>query len=327
MNFFSQEQILNDSNLEIIVHSNNPLQWLWNLRIGREYYVANPAFPVFLTVSSYFLICTLLMIIDFSGNRLRFLYKYKIQVNVQVTWPMVFRALRMNLFNNVLLILPATIAQCIWVPPTPMPPEAPSVQEFLSQIFMMLIIFDFQYWIWHTTHHKIKWLYRNFHAIHHQFHSTFGWTTQYTHPWEVFTLGLFTTVDGWFFECHPLTFWGFMVANIYASVEDHCGFDFPISLSHIIPFGLYGGSAKHDMHHMRPLTNFQPHFRTWDRIMGWDCPGLQPGGIKSKELLEWEERNKSKRLNKHATQLMKGVENGLLFPEETVHSKTQLKYD
>jgi len=32
-------------------------------------------------------------------------------------------------------------------------------------------------------------------------------------------------------------------------------------------------------------------------------------------------------LNKHATQLMRGKENGLLFPEECVYSEKQLKYE
>lgn len=327
MNFFAHSEISNSSNFEGTFNSNNPLQWIWNLRIGREHIIANPVFPVVMSVSTYFIFCTIMMVLDFSGDNLKFLYKYKIQSDNKVTWPMVFRALRVTFLNNFLLILPATIAQCIWVPPTPMQAEAPSVQEFFVQIFLMLVLFDFQYWIWHTTHHKTRWLYRNFHALHHQFHSTFSWTTQYLHPWELFSVGFFTTVDGWFFQCHPLTFWGFMILNIYASVEAHSGFDFPVNLAKIIPFRIYGGSVKHDMHHMRPLTNFQPYFSTWDRLMGWECPGLQAGGVKSKELIKWEEKNKSKRLNKLATQLMKGVENGLLFPEETIHSKSQLKYD
>ena len=55
-----------------------------------------------------------------------------------------------------------------------------------------------------------------------------------------------------------------------------------------MPF--WGGSIHHDMHHQRPLTNFQPFLNQWDRLFGTYCPGLRAGGYKPKQLTDWEKR-------------------------------------
>lgn len=59
---------------------------------------------------------------------------------------------------------------------------------------------------------------------------------------------------------------------------------------HWFPF--WGGILKHDMHHQRPLTNFQPFFNYFDRLFGTECPGVRAGGYKTPELLNWEKKNR-----------------------------------
>ena len=76
------------------------------------------------------------------------------------------------------------------------------------------------------------------------------------------------------------------------SVEAHIGFDFPFLLHRVVPLGLFGGSPKHDMHHQKPLTNFQPFFNHFDRLLGFYCPPMSAGGIKSKALQDWERKYK-----------------------------------
>jgi len=118
-----------------------------------------------------------------------------------------------------------------------------------------------------------------------------------------------------------------MLINVALSIEAHSGYDLPLSPQKLIPFKMYGGSTKHDMHHMKPLTNFQPYFSTWDRIFGWECPGMKANTTKPLQLIEWEERNKSKRMARHACELMSGKENGFLSAEvsdvETIKSKSK----
>ena len=76
------------------------------------------------------------------------------------------------------------------------------------------------------------------------------------------------------------------------------GFDFPWAPHHWFPFGVYGGAPKHDMHHYKPLTNFQPYFNTWDKLMGTWCPPMAAGGFKSKQLLDFEEKKRMERQTK-----------------------------
>ena len=83
-----------------------------------------------------------------------------------------------------------------------------------------------------------------------------------------------------------------MVVSILISVEAHIGFDFPFLLHNLDPTGMIGGSPKHDMHHQKPLTNFQPFFNHWDKLLGTFCPAMSAGGKKSKELQAWERKVK-----------------------------------
>ena len=274
------------------------LQPVWNLRLGREDFIASPLFPVCLSVGFYFSFCLPFMIADLLGSKLPWMAKYKIQNDKEVTMSQIFDCLNLTFWNHILYVLPAAVAQWIWTPPTPLPELAPSVFEFLWQQMAALLVFDFQYYVWHWSHHKVRFLYKHIHALHHRYHSPFVWVTQYLHPWELVTVGFLTTTNTWFFNCHPLTTWSYMLLSIVVSVEAHIGYEFPFAMHNWFPFGLVGGAPKHDMHHLKPMTNFQPFFNHWDKIFNTFCPFMKAGGIKTKELIEYERRHKeSKKVN------------------------------
>ena len=63
-------------------------------------------------------------------------------------------------------------------------------------------------------------------------------------------------------------------------MEAHIGFDFPFLPHNLDPFKLIGGSPKHDMHHQKPLTNYQPFFNHLDKMFGTYCPAMSAGGLK-----------------------------------------------
>lgn len=268
------------------------LQVIWDLRIGREDFVSSPLFPVILSVTFYFAFCTPFMIADLYGEKWWWMHKYKIQPDKVVTYAHIFDTLSNTFWNHVLLILPATIAQMIWTPPTILPPMAPTWFEFIWQQLAILIVFDFQYFVWHMSHHKVRFLYKHIHAIHHRYHAPFVWVTQYLHPWELLTVGFLITTNSWFFKCHPMTTWAYMLLSIIVSVEAHLGYDFPFCFNNIMPFGMVGGAPKHDMHHLKPMTNFAPFFNFFDKICGTFCPPMQAGGKRPKDLLEYERRVK-----------------------------------
>lgn len=268
------------------------LQVIWDFRLGREDLVSSPLFPVFLSVAFYFSLCTPFMIADIYGKKWKWIQKYKIQTDKEVTLDQVFDTLQLTFWNHVLFILPAAVGQMIWTPPTPLPELAPSWFEFVWQQIASLIVFDFQYFVWHWTHHKVRFLYKHIHSVHHRYHSPFVWVTQYLHPWELVTVGFLTTTNTWFFKCHPMTTWSYMLLSIVVSVEAHIGFDLPFSLNNILPFGMIGGAPKHDMHHLKPLTNFSPFFNHWDKTFDSFCPPMKAGGVRPKNLLEYERRTK-----------------------------------
>ena len=57
----------------------------------------------------------------------------------------------------------------------------------------------------------------------------------------------------------------FIVAN-WVSIEVHLGYDFPWAAHQWIP--IYGGAPSHDLHHARPLSNFEPWLNYLDKLMG-----------------------------------------------------------
>ena len=61
---------------------------------------------------------------------------------------------------------------------------------------------------------QIRFLYRTIHSVHHRYHCPFSWVTQYLHPWELITIGFLTTTNTWFFNCHALTNWSYLILSI-----------------------------------------------------------------------------------------------------------------
>lgn len=155
-------------------------------------------------------------------------------------------------------------------------------------------MFDFQYFVWHYMHHHNRRLYKWAHIVHHEFHSPSAWSTQYLHPWELLCVGIYNGVMPQLFGCHPMTVLGFSFWNITVSVFDHCGYDLVLDPSHWLP--CFGGARKHDMHHMKPYTNFQPFFTYIDSYLGTECPGLLGGGVRPPELIAWEKEREAKQL-------------------------------
>ncbi|KAB0392025.1 hypothetical protein E2I00_004056 [Balaenoptera physalus] len=98
--------------------------------------------------------------------------------------------------------------------------------------------------------------------------SPFALATQYMSVGELLSLGFFDMMNVLLLQCHPLTVLTFHVVNIWLSVEDHSGYDFPWSTHKLVPFGWYGGVEHHDLHHSQFTCNFAPYFTHWDRILG-----------------------------------------------------------
>ncbi|XP_043577288.1 cholesterol 25-hydroxylase-like protein 2 [Chiloscyllium plagiosum] len=262
-------QVIQNANITQYIWTKSLLQPLWDyLRSQHQDALRSPLFPVVISVSTYFAVCTFYMILDLLAPRCPLIRRYKIHPEQHVTWEDIFKTLWHTGYNHLIYVFPAAVGQWYWRPPIPLQEEAPLVSEFLIGILGCTILFDFQYYFWHMMHHKVRWLYTTFHAIHHEYYAPFSWSTQYLSAWELVSVGFWTTIDPIILQCHCLTGFAFMVFNIWISVDDHSGYDFPWALHNLIPFGLWGGTVKHDVHHQKPQSHFAPFFSHWDWLCG-----------------------------------------------------------
>ncbi|KAH0997414.1 hypothetical protein GBA52_021278 [Prunus armeniaca] len=99
----------------------------------------------------------------------------------------------------------------------------------------------------------------------------FGLTSEYAHPAEILFLGFATIIGPAITGPHLITLWLWMVLRVLETVEAHCGYHFPWSLSNFLP--VYGGADFHDYHHRLLYTksgNYSSTFVYMDRIFGTD---------------------------------------------------------
>ncbi|KAK5773457.1 Methylsterol monooxygenase 2-2 -like protein [Gossypium arboreum] len=146
----------------------------------------------------------------------------------------------------------------------------PSWKVVLTQIIFYFILEDFVFYWGHRVLHT-KWLYKHVHSVHHEYATPFGLTSEYAHPAEILFLGFATIVGPAITGPHLITLWLWMVLRVLETVEAHCGYHFPWSLSNFLP--LYGGADFHDYHHRLLYTksgNYSSTFIYMDWIFGTD---------------------------------------------------------
>lgn len=243
------------------------LQAPWDLLLHYKSLLTSPLFPVLFSIGVYLLMCLPFMLLDCLCPWVPLIRRYKLQPNSAVSWAVVSCCLARSIFNHVVYILPLTVLHWYWRP-VYLPREAPSVPGLVLGMLACLLLFDFQYFVWHVLHHRIPWLYRTFHKVHHTFTATSALTAEHSGAWEMLSLGFFAAINPYMLGCHPLTELAFFVLNIWLSVEDHCGYDLPLATHRLVPWGLYGGAPHHDLHHLTFKSNYAPYFTHWDRLVG-----------------------------------------------------------
>jgi hypothetical protein len=75
----------------------------------------------------------------------------------------------------------------------------------------------------------------------------FGFAAEYAHPIETMVLGVGTVIGPLVLTRHYFTVLVWLIVRLFQTVEAHCGYDFPWSPRHFIPF--WGGAEFHDYHH------------------------------------------------------------------------------
>ncbi|XP_060951090.1 cholesterol 25-hydroxylase-like protein [Limanda limanda] len=248
------------------------LQPLWSVLRGHASILHSPVFPALFSLSVYLSFCLPFLLLDLLSPRWALVRSYKLQPESPVSWASARSCLALTLYNHLVFILPLTVLHS-YLRPLPLPEEAPPFLRLVAQVFVCLLLFDFQSFTWHLLHHKVTWLYRNFHKVHHTFSSTSALTAEFSGAWETLSLGVFAAATPALLGCHPLTELVFFLVNMWLSVEDHCGYDLPWATHRLVPLGLYGGARHHDLHHLKSQCNYAPYFTHWDRLAGTLCTG------------------------------------------------------
>ncbi|KAK5850360.1 hypothetical protein PBY51_001246 [Eleginops maclovinus] len=243
------------------------LQPLWDFLLGHASLLQSPLFPVFFSLGAYLTCCLPYLLLDLLSLRWASVRRYKLQSKSTVSWASVWSCLSLTLYNHLVFLLPVTVLH--WHLSTgQLPAQAPALPRLLAQVFVCLLLFDFQSFTWHLLHHRVPWLYCTFHKVHHTYTSTSALTTEASGAMETLSLGFFSGCTPVLLGLHPLSQLSFFLLNIWLSVEDHCGYDLPWATHRVVPLQLYGGARHHDLHHLKSNCNYAPYFTHWDRLIG-----------------------------------------------------------
>ncbi|CAJ0953476.1 unnamed protein product, partial [Mesorhabditis belari] len=254
------------------------LQPIWDfVKHGNEPILSSPLFPPFYALSIDYTFVAIFTVIDLFLYDVPFFKKYKIQKDRKVTWDLMKKSFVLQFWNQLLWIYPMALVQLIWVPPTFLPELAPTLFEFLTQLTIFFLAFDFTYFWFHYTFHKV--------------------TAQHLHPFELFFVGTFITAIPWIFPTHCFTYYTWLFIAQAVSYEVHLGYDFPFALHRFLFF--YSGAPAHDMHHLRPLTCFEPWLNYLDKLMGYHI---------TYEDLKKMAQEKSKKFGRYAREDEQGLE-------------------
>jgi sphinganine C4-monooxygenase len=119
--------------------------------------------------------------------------------------------------------------------------------------------------------HHNKWLYRNFHSVHHQLTVPYAFGALYNHPLEGFFLDTLSgAIPALLLDLHPWTGTLLFSLGTLKTVDDHCGYTLPWDIFQMV---FPNNAAYHDIHHWGKgrMYNFsQPFYIYWDLWMGTD---------------------------------------------------------
>ncbi|KAL8950432.1 MAG: hypothetical protein Q9222_003526 [Ikaeria aurantiellina] len=138
------------------------------------------------------------------------------------------------------------------------------------RLYLALWLADAWVFFIHRAEHSNKWLYRTFHARHHELNVAYSWGGIYDHPVE----SMFLSVGAFVVAVvgTGMSLRESMVFSAFSSIKactDHSGYKFPWN-----PVDLFTtvDAEYHDKHHQRwgYKNNFALHFQFWDRLLGTD---------------------------------------------------------
>lgn len=148
-----------------------------------------------------------------------------------------------------------------------LPEDPPTVFQIVFQLVASILLYDALFFIIHFVLHKNICLYKYLHAFHHNHDVMHAHVTNQLTVIERIVLVLSANFALKVFNSHPLTRALFVPVFIWLLVENHTGYDLPVGLHRLVPFGLVGGAPKHFLHHIHGGGHYQPFLTYLDSFI------------------------------------------------------------
>jgi 4-alpha-methyl-delta7-sterol-4alpha-methyl oxidase len=146
----------------------------------------------------------------------------------------------------------------------------PAWHVMLLQLLFFIYLDDFLYYWMHRAMHG-RWLYRHIHSWHHRIVTPWAVTGHYMHPVEYVVTGSVALLGPLLVGAHVVTVWLWFAFRQWEAAEGHCGYDFPWTPTHFLPFN--DGARHHDAHHARVKGNYAGFLTHVDRLCHTFVPG------------------------------------------------------
>lgn len=144
------------------------------------------------------------------------------------------------------------------------PAAAPSMTEFLRDLFLYFIVGDFASYVWHRLEHAHGLYAKKVHYYHHTDKPPLSiWTAMVVHPVEGLSVFFFFHIYGILFPIHPFTFAVAAFTLTAVTMITHCGYRLPVY------DWFFATAMGHNLHHsQREPVNVSVVLTLCDRLFG-----------------------------------------------------------
>lgn len=138
----------------------------------------------------------------------------------------------------------------------------------LVSIVVMLVLHDAYFYFTHLLSHRIPFVFRRFHRIHHQSANPTPFADIMFHPVDALVHAGFVPLFLFLLPVHPLAFGLFMLLVTVVNAVGHTGFEvFPAFLQRTPILKWISRATLHNIHHSHIHYNFGLYFRVWDYLL------------------------------------------------------------
>ncbi|XP_052792488.1 fatty acid hydroxylase domain-containing protein 2-like isoform X2 [Mya arenaria] len=191
------------------------------------------------------------------------LLKYKIQEDVKVEMPKLWKAVRQVVFNMLVVGVPfifvASYLFQLRGGSSTIGGELPTFTWVMLEILIFSFVEEFCFYYSHRLLHHPR-LYKHIHKLHHEWTAPISIVAVYTHPVEhVISSFLPPTLGPLIMASHLATAWLWFILAFLSTTISHCGYHLPLLPS----------PEAHDYHHLKFNQNFGV-LGVLDRLHGTD---------------------------------------------------------